>query len=93
MSAIIFGSKKSLMRITGKLMDSNFTNIFFLDSGKNKPDIPMVSLLAFVDFLLLGSDSHESPHLERILIEAKSRPVPVIPVIKEEGIAQRVFFP
>ena len=90
MSAIIFGSKKSLMRITNKLIDSNFTNIIFLDSGNNKHDIPMVSFLAFVDFLLLGSDSHESPHLESMLIEAKAS---AVPVIKEERICQRVSFP
>ena len=30
MSAIIFGSKKSLMRITNKLIDSNISNIIFL---------------------------------------------------------------
>ena len=90
MSAIIFGSKKSLMRITNKLIDSNLSNIIYFDSGENEIDIPMLSLLPFVDFLFLGSDSHESPHHERMLIEAKAS---AVPVIKEERIGQRVSFP
>ena len=90
MSVIIFGSKKSFMRITNKLIDSNLSNIIFIDSGKNEIDIPILSLLSFVHFLFLGSDSHESPYLESMLIEAKAS---AVPVIKEELICQRVSFP
>jgi hypothetical protein len=89
MSAIVFGSKKCLIRITRKLMDSNFTNIIFLDSGTHEPDIPVVSLIPFVDFLFLGKNSHESANLERLLIKAKAS---AVPVIKEERIGQRVSF-
>jgi hypothetical protein len=78
MSAMIISSTESLIGMSKRLESIGVSNIHFYNSRTRDLSTPMVALLPFVDCLILGSDAHGSPHLQRVLMEASAKHVPVL---------------
>jgi hypothetical protein len=79
MSTIVLSSMEKFFSMSKKLQDMGVSNINFYSSESNREaNTPMVSLVPFVDFVLLGEDAHHSPRFHRLIDEARSRHIPVI---------------
>jgi hypothetical protein len=79
MSAIVLSSVKRFIEMSSKLEDIGVKNIHFYNSQNNDElTTPMVSLIPFVDFVVLGKDAHCSPHMNKVVEEALARNIPVV---------------
>ncbi len=81
---MIISSVKNFIEMSHDLEEIGFSNIHFYNSTNDSSlNAPMIALVPFVDFLILGSDAGLSPNLNRLINEAQARH---IPVIREECI-------
>lgn len=61
------------------LKDIGFSKIYFYNSRHNGSlDAPMIALIPFVNFLIPGDDAGLLPNLDRLIMEARARHIPVI---------------
>lgn len=80
MSAMIISSLERFIGMAQKLEDFGVTNIHFCYAKNNGDlDTSLIAFVPFVDFVILGKDTHRSPHINRIIKEAETRRIPVLP--------------
>lgn len=79
MSAVVISSVKRFIEMSHKLEDLGFERIHFYNSRNNGDlDAPIVALIPFVDFVVLGDDAALSPYLAKVIDEASARRIPVL---------------
>jgi len=79
MSAMVISSIKEFIEMSESLEKLGFENIHFYNSKNNGYlNTPIVSLLPFVDYVILSKDAGFSGDLARIIDEAISRNIPVL---------------
>jgi ABC-type uncharacterized transport system substrate-binding protein len=79
MSAMVISSVKRFVEMSPKLEELGIQNIHFYNS-QNGEDLntPIISLVPFVDFVVLGKDANLSRHLSKVMDEAFARHIPVL---------------
>ena len=77
MSAMVLSSIKRFIEMSPRLEDLGVQNIHFYNSQNDCALNPMISLVPFVDVVVLGKDAHLSRHLKKVIDEAIARHVPV----------------
>ncbi len=79
MSGMVISSVENFVNMSGHLEDIGISNIHFYNSKNHSGlDTPMIALVPFLDFLILGDDAHISPSLQQIVSEAHARHIPVL---------------
>lgn len=79
MSAMVISSVKRFIEMSPRLEYLGIENIHFYNSAKKADvDAPMVALVPFVDFVILGKDANLAPYFVRIVDEAVARHIPVL---------------
>lgn len=79
MSVMVLSSVKRFIEMSPRLEDIGVKNIHFYNS-KNNDELttPMISLVPFVDCVILGKDAHCSALMTRVVEEALARHIPVV---------------
>lgn len=79
MSAMVLSSAKRFAEISTLLEAYGIKNIHFYNP-KNDCNLntPVISLVPFVDVVILGKDAGLFNHLSKIIDEARARHIPVI---------------
>lgn len=78
MTVMIISGIKRFMKMSRILENAGITNIRFYNSLERVLVEPIVPLVKFMDFLILGRDAISFPYLKEILDEARRRNIPVI---------------
>lgn len=80
MSAMVISSVEVFSKMSKRLEDIGISNIHFYNSKSNKElSIPMIALMPFMDFVILGKDTHcSSSSYRQVILEAQARDIPVI---------------
>ncbi|MCD5411847.1 MAG: hypothetical protein LRZ90_03300 [Thermodesulfovibrionales bacterium] len=79
MSTMIVSGFKRFNKMLRTLEDIGISNVYFYDVHNGEElTTPIISLIPFVDVVVLGRDAHFSPHFHRIIDEANARRIPVI---------------
>jgi hypothetical protein len=79
MSAIVISSVQRFIAMSRKLEVIGFDRIHFYNSQNSGDlDTPLVALIPFVDFVVLGNDTALSPILAKIVDEASARRIPML---------------
>lgn len=79
MSAMVISSVRKFIEMSTRLEDLGFKNIHFYNSkSEGDIDTPMVALVPFVDFVILGKDAGLASYLPKIVDEAVARHIPVL---------------
>ena len=79
MSAMVISSIKTFIEMSPKLEEVGVRNIHFYNSKSGDVhDAPMVSLVPFVDLVVLGKDANLSPQINKIVKEALDRHIPLV---------------
>lgn len=90
MCAMILSSVKRFIEISPQLESLGIKNIHFYNSTNNeKLTTPMLSLVPFVDVVVLGRDAYCSPLMNRVVEEALARH---IPIFSEESLKEMTSF-
>ena len=87
MSAMVISSISRLVGMLHKLQEAGVSNIHFYNL-KNSGDLntPIVSLVPFMDIIVLGKDADLSPQLNQVMDEAIARHIPVLSEKCLEGL-------
>jgi hypothetical protein len=79
MSAIVISSIQRFIEMSPRLEELGIDHIHFYNSKRdNDLNTPMVALVPFVDFVVLGKDANLSRHLSKVMDEAFARHIPVL---------------
>lgn len=79
MSAIVLSSAEGFVGLSKKLEKLEIDNIHFYNSKSHgNAGTPVIAIVPFVDFVILGKDADVSPHLTKVVDEAFARHIPVI---------------
>jgi len=91
MSAMVISSIKTFIDVSQKLEDIGVRNIHFYNSKNGDVyDAPMVSLVSFVDLIVLGKDAGISPQINEVVKEALDRHIPLVTEDYLDELAGRV---
>lgn len=78
MSALVVSNIKSFIRISRKLEDIGISNIHFYNSMNGSPDIPMLSLIPFIDLVVVDGSAGSCPYMKKVREEAEARHIYVV---------------
>lgn len=78
MSALVIGNIKGFIDISSRLEDIGISIIHFYNSNNNGNLNTPVTVLPFIDLLILGKEAFLSPHVNELIEGAFSRGIPVL---------------
>lgn len=77
MSALMIGNIRGFIDISSRLEDIGITTIHFYYPNNGIFNTPM-TVLPFIDLLILGKEAFLTPHVNEVIDEAFSRHIPVL---------------
>lgn len=78
MSALVISKMNNFIGISKKLEEMGVSNIHFYNSMNERTDIPMLSIMPFMDMVVLDDSSDSCSYMDKVREEAEARHIYVV---------------